>query len=815
MKIQTHKLALITIALVAWAAFHAGTAAGQTNTWDGSSSIYWNTASNWSLNHVPLGTEDVVIPNSVSTTYDNPTINVNAVCKSLTMTGGNQAITLTLSGTYSLSVSESVTINAGTSSGYNKIIAVGTGSLSCGSITMQTTGGDDRYSRVSASTGTITVSGDITMNGTAARNNIYFTGAGKLYVGGTMSGGGLTASTSEVIYNGVGNETVEGYTFYDLTINKGTSSATVTSQTSAIAVTNNLTVTQGNLVLSATNADYSFHNVTVPTNGTITHTVSWDGTSHLVSISGNLDVTGIFNPTVRSHVNMNTAGTKTIRTGDNPASTLSILTFNDGTFSANGTVKTNQEAWVMFGVAGTFSTAGYNVTFSSMNNYTGTVNVNGGSLTVNSTCEVGYASSVGAINVSSGTFTVNGNLQIDANGSLTCTNSPSINVSGNWTNNGAFTRAAETVTLNGSGTQTIAGTASTAFNNLTLSNSAGALLGNSISVGGTLTLTSGILKLGSYNLTLNTNTAIAGAPFGTSKMIQADGTGYIAKSINSTGSYDFPVGSNTNSLAYSPATINFTSGTFFTAYLNLHLQDVKEPNVTQSNWLKRYWILGFSGTFTNPVYTAVFTYADADVNIPASESNLAAAKWTGSWTKYANSVNTASNTLTFTGLTSFSDFSAIGDLTVTMGHTDATCYLKPDGTGTATPSGGTGPYSWSWNSAPGQTTQSAAGLRAGTYSAVVTDNLGSSISGSVTILEPPAVTVSVLAQNPGCNGAGDGWIRLTGSGGTSPYQYSINNGGTWTTGSNPNPYTFTGQPAGTSYKTRVKDSNGCMSPKMQ
>ncbi len=36
-----------------------------TNYWDGSWNNYWNNSQNWSLNHVPTSTEDVVIPNGM------------------------------------------------------------------------------------------------------------------------------------------------------------------------------------------------------------------------------------------------------------------------------------------------------------------------------------------------------------------------------------------------------------------------------------------------------------------------------------------------------------------------------------------------------------------------------------------------------------------------------------------------------------------------------------------------------------------------------------------------------------------------------
>ena len=51
---------------------------GQTNTWTGTTSTAWDTATNWSLNLVPITAHDVVIPNVTN----KPTISVaGAVCK--------------------------------------------------------------------------------------------------------------------------------------------------------------------------------------------------------------------------------------------------------------------------------------------------------------------------------------------------------------------------------------------------------------------------------------------------------------------------------------------------------------------------------------------------------------------------------------------------------------------------------------------------------------------------------------------------------------------------------------------------------------
>jgi len=58
-------------------------------------------------------------------------------------------------------------------------------------------------------------------------------------------------------------------------------------------------------------------------------------------------------------------------------------------------------------------------------------------------------------------------------------------------------------------------------------------------------------------------------------------------------------------------------------------------------------------------------------------------------------------------------------------------------------------------------------------------------------------------------GSGNGSIKITVTDGLSPYQFSINNGSSYSS-FGVSPYTITGLGPGT-YKIRVKDSNGCES----
>jgi len=218
---------------------------GQTNTWDGSSSSNWNTAANWSLNLVPTSGHDVVIPDNFSVT-----VNTAAVCKTFTINGGGNSNTVTISTGQSLTVSGAVTINGGTGNNDNKTIAVGSSSFSCASISMADPGNDNRYCRVSATTGTINVTGNIVMSGNAARNQITFTGAGTLNLGGSIGGGDLVSATGSIVnYNGSGAQTVavnSDYIYSNIHINN-TSGAVLQASVTTSNVTANIRVISGTL----------------------------------------------------------------------------------------------------------------------------------------------------------------------------------------------------------------------------------------------------------------------------------------------------------------------------------------------------------------------------------------------------------------------------------------------------------------------------------------------------------------------------------------------------------------------------------------
>lgn len=95
-------------------------------------------------------------------------------------------------------------------------------------------------------------------------------------------------------------------------------------------------------------------------------------------------------------------------------------------------------------------------------------------------------------------------------------------------------------------------------------------------------------------------------------------------------------------------------------------------------------------------------------------------------------------TVTYTaavgGLTATSDIVVSPELTATTSSTDDSG--AADGTATATPSGGTAPHVFAWNTSPEQNTATATLLPAGTYEVTITDANGCSTIASVEINGP-------------------------------------------------------------------------------
>jgi gliding motility-associated-like protein len=110
--------------------------------------------------------------------------------------------------------------------------------------------------------------------------------------------------------------------------------------------------------------------------------------------------------------------------------------------------------------------------------------------------------------------------------------------------------------------------------------------------------------------------------------------------------------------------------------------------------------------------------------------------------------------------------------------TDNLCFGNQIGTASVTVNGGVAPYSFSWNTNPIQTNDTAVGLAGGNYICSVLDVYNCQTNISVTITEPPVIQLSLNSINPSCTGFSNGALASITSGGTLPYQYLWSNGAT-------------------------------------
>ena len=161
-----------------------------------------------------------------------------------------------------------------------------------------------------------------------------------------------------------------------------------------------------------------------------------------------------------------------------------------------------------------------------------------------------------------------------------------------------------------------------------------------------------------------------------------------------------------------------------------------------------------------------------------------------------------------TSKTITSAFSTTASVTSDYNGKDVSCNGANDGSATTATSGGTAPYTYSWNTTPAQLTQNATALTAGTYTVTVTDNNGCVKTSSATLVNPTvlATTASVTSSYNGkdvsCNGENDGSATTATTGGTAPYTYS------WNTIPVQLTQNATALTAGT-YTVTVTDNNGC------
>ncbi|MBP6925720.1 MAG: hypothetical protein KBC22_01525 [Candidatus Pacebacteria bacterium] len=369
----------------------------------------WTNTATWGGQSVPVAGDTVTINTDivviVDTVVEAASIAINdpvAADNGITVqTGGS--VTLTGALTYT-----------GSSSTGHSTVAVADGALSAGSVSI-TDGAGTGNMVLSASTGTITVSGDVAFTVTdVADVQITATGASSMNFGGHFpSGGTFTRADSTVTFNGTGAQNIGAYSYTDVVIDKSAGTATLLGET---LILNELLISSGTLDSSTHDLDITFL-TEISSGATLIH-----GTGHKV----------------QNGVLVIDEGGTWIETGAATVDFLGHVT-NNGTFTAN----TGLHRFLNFtrDINGTFSIP--SVSFIGDAEYT-----NNGTLTIGTA----LGGDGELINGASGTLNIGGTSTVTT---LTAT------AVGNTVNYTGATQTVKAVSyddlnLQGSGTKTIA-----------------------------------------------------------------------------------------------------------------------------------------------------------------------------------------------------------------------------------------------------------------------------------------------------------------------------------------------------------------------
>ncbi len=210
-----------------------------------------------------------------------------------------------------------------------------------------------------------------------------------------------------------------------------------------------------------------------------------------------------------------------------------------------------------------------------------------------------------------------------------------LSLTGNFNNNGSFIQRNKTITFNGSTAQTISGTTTTLFNNVTINNTSptGITLSSPLEINGILNLTDGNI----YSSQINSLTLNSGA-----STISASNNSFVDGPMVKIGSTDFifPIGKNSNfnrlGISNLTGSETFTAAYFNTAYSNTSSFN---PETNPLNWVsdKEYWTLNRQG---NTNASLELFWIDAHESNLSNCSNLKIGYWNNSnsyWEKTSNS----------------------------------------------------------------------------------------------------------------------------------------------------------------------------------
>lgn len=389
------------------------------------------------------------------------------------------------------------------------------------------------------------------MNDVELQSGIFRTNNLDVIAGGnwTNTGGMYTCGTNTTTFNGAASSAINGtaatQVFNNVVVSKSSGSTLSVGGSTTTLKTNNFTETSGNFTAPstlnidvATTSSLTLNAGTFTAGNTInikgdwtnnggtvapgTSTTNFTGTA-AQAINGTATLHNFYNVVVQK-----TAGTTL--TASSSAATVSVNNFTQttGNSTFNGTLDVNQSpASAILLSSGTFTPGvAVNITGSWTNNGatcvpgTSIVNFNStGSQLIGGTAASENFNDVNFLN--GGTTNIGfpvstHNILISATDTLRVGSAGfTISMNGNWTNNGIFKAGTSGIVIcNGTSAQTIGGSSTTSFRDLTIQNGAGVSLVHNENIRGSLTLTSGMFTTTGYDFTL---------------LSDANGTGRIAE----------------------------------------------------------------------------------------------------------------------------------------------------------------------------------------------------------------------------------------------------------------------------------------------
>ena len=196
---------------------------------------------------------------------------------------------------------------------------------------------------------------------------------------------------------------------------------------------------------------------------------------------------------------------------------------------------------------------------------------------------------------------------------------------------------------------------------------------------------------------------------------------------------------------------------------------------------------------TGGVGPYTFVWNTTPVQIGSTASGLAAGMYTVTVTDFQGCSSSQTVTITEPSI-----------LTATNTTSNLICPNGNNGSITAIVSGGTAPYTYSWNTTPVQTGATINNLSAGTYLATITDSHGCTTSTGATMTSTNTTVIASanVVSDVTCYGAFTGSASASATGGVSPYSYSWSPGPAQST-------PFASNLSAGIYTVTVSDNNGC------